>query len=355
MTVALGLAALLALCAAAGAHASPDPEELRTAAGQGKLDALKALLDAGTPVDAKGAQDWTALHAAVLAGEAEAAALLLERGADPNARGRYDLTPLHWAAMKGRADLVKLLVKRGAKVDARDLWSRTPLHSAANEKVVRTLVELGAQVNVQDGKGVTPLHVARNEDVANVLLELKSDLRVRTNAGLTALELEVSQDALGHGLHLVTWRKAVRLQGDTGGFQFEVRNLADKAVKDIALTFQSEACQAKLTVDRFQLEPGELALPRVQMARSPGAKEGPHPLAGTVLLEGKKIAELEMTVDTTRGVTPEDQGMIHLGSGSLRRAPGEWANVAFVLGPVVLLGLWWGIRAWRSRKASPKA
>ncbi|HEY3452479.1 MAG TPA: ankyrin repeat domain-containing protein [Myxococcales bacterium] len=358
MIAAAGLAAVLALssvgAAPAEAPALPDPAALRTAASEGRLDAVRVLLDAGTPIDAKGPQDWTALHAAVIAGQAEAASLLLERGADPNARGRYDLTPLHWAAMKGRADLAKLLTKRGAKADARDLWARTPLHVAANDKVVRALVELGADVNAQDGKGVTALHVARNEDVANVLLELKADLRLRAWAGLTALELEVAPEPLDKGLQVVTPRKAVRLQGERANFQFEVRNLTDKTIEGLGFAFSSPACEAKLPNTDFQLQPGELALPMVFMVRNPGAREGVHPLSGTMTLGGAEVAKLELTVDTTPGVTPEDQGMIHLGSGSLRRAPGAWANVAFVLGPLVLLGLWFGARWWTKGRQVPK-
>ncbi|MGC4115067.1 MAG: ankyrin repeat domain-containing protein [Myxococcales bacterium] len=349
------LVVALALLSAAPADPAPDAAALRAAASEGRVDSLRSLLDGGASVDAKGPQDWTALHAAVIAGQAEAAALLLERGADPNARGRYDLTPLHWAAMKGRADLAKLLIKRGAKPDARDLWSRTALHVAAQEKVVRALVELGADVNAQDAKGITPLHVARNEDVANVLLEAQGGLAAASLRGADGAGARRSQGrrstmacTCSPGARRCACGKTAPTSSSRCATSPTSRSTASPSPS------RSSACQARLPVTGFSLQPGELAIPSVAMVRTPDTKEGPYPLMGTMKLGGAEIAKLELTVDTTRGVTPEDQGMIHLGSGSLRRAPEAWANVAFVLGPIVLLGLWFGVRAWKKRSGATK-
>ena len=347
MSLLASLASALALALASPERA--DPVALRTAASEGRLEAIRALLAAGTPVDAGGPRDWTPLHLAVIAGQADAAALLLESGADPNARGQFDLTPLHWAAMKGRADLVKLLVKRGAKLEARDLWGRTPIHQSGDDRVVKALVDLGADINAQDRRGFTALHVARNEDVANALLEKKSDLRVRTNAGLTALDLQVADAPLGKGLQIVTGRVAGRLRGEQARMEVELRNLTDQPIAGVELSFQSAACAATPSTPRFDLAPGELVLLPVDLVRAPGAKEGDQKMLATLKLAGAEIAKLDLVVDASRNLTPEDQGLIHLGSGSLRRAPGAWANVAFVLGPLVLLGIWFGARWWMRR------
>lgn len=345
-----GLAAALALSLAGGATPpAAAPEALRAAAREGRQDEVRSLLEGGASVDARGPRDWTALHEAVVAGQAGASEALLERGADPGARGQFDLTPLHWAALTGRADLIRLLAKRGAKLEARDLWGRTPMHLAAGDKAVRALAELGADVNAQDGRGITPLHVARNEDVANALLELKSDLRLRTRAGLTALDLQVADAPLDKGLQVVTGRVAGRLRGEKARMEVELRNLTAKPLAAIELSFQSAVCTATSVSPRFDLSPGELVILPVDLVRSPQAKEGDQPLTATLKLGGAEIARLDLVVDATRGETPEDRGMIHLGSGSVRRAPGAWANVAFVLGPVVLLGLWFGVRWWRAR------
>ena len=56
------------------------------AAEAGDLAALRRLLDAGTPVDARDARRRTALLAATHANRVDAARLLIERGADVNAK-----------------------------------------------------------------------------------------------------------------------------------------------------------------------------------------------------------------------------------------------------------------------------
>ena len=330
---------VLALFAAASPNRA-SAAALGAAAEGDDLGALRALLDAGSQVDARGERDWTALHHAVIAGRAEAAALLLERGADPNARGQFDLTPVHWAAMKGRADLVKLLVRRGGRMDARDLWGRTPLHEAADDTVVRTLADLGADINAADQRGFTPLHLARNEETANALLAMKADLRLRTRAGQTALELQVADGLAKRGLVLITSRTAGRLRGERGRMEVLVRNVTEKPFLALELAFQSAACSATAQPPRFDLAPGELAVVPVDLARAAGVGDGDQPLSATVSAGGQELARLALKVNTSRGVTPEDQGLIHLGSGSLRKAPGAWSNLAFVVVPILALAIW---------------
>jgi hypothetical protein len=53
-------------------------------------DVLRALIDAGADVNARGLNDWTALHFAAAADDPVAVTMLLEAGADPEARTRID-------------------------------------------------------------------------------------------------------------------------------------------------------------------------------------------------------------------------------------------------------------------------
>ena len=53
-------------------------------------DVLRALIDAGADVNARGLNDWTALHFAVAADDPVAVEMLLDAGADPDARTRID-------------------------------------------------------------------------------------------------------------------------------------------------------------------------------------------------------------------------------------------------------------------------
>lgn len=67
-------------------------------AGHGQADAVRLMLDAGLPLDARGKDGATPLHAAALSGSVHVVRLLLDRGADLEARDTiWDSTPLDWA------------------------------------------------------------------------------------------------------------------------------------------------------------------------------------------------------------------------------------------------------------------
>jgi ankyrin repeat protein len=110
------------------------------AARQGHLEAVRALLDGGAPIDEVGSGDATSpLLMAVINGEFDLAMLLIERGANPNlAAAGNGATPL-WAAVNTQwqprtrypqpqemeqqkatyLDVMKALLARGADPDAR--------------------------------------------------------------------------------------------------------------------------------------------------------------------------------------------------------------------------------------------
>ena len=68
------------------------------AAGHGQAEAVRLMLDAGIPLDARDQDGATPLHAAALSGSAQVIRLLLDRGADIEAHDTtYDTTPLDWA------------------------------------------------------------------------------------------------------------------------------------------------------------------------------------------------------------------------------------------------------------------
>jgi hypothetical protein len=81
-----------------GQLSSADHAALVEAAGQGRAGAVRLMLDAGFPLDARGEDGATALHAAAYSGSASTVRLLLDRGADIEARDTsWDSTPLDWA------------------------------------------------------------------------------------------------------------------------------------------------------------------------------------------------------------------------------------------------------------------
>eukprot|EP01046_Picozoa_sp_COSAG06_P087852 COSAG06_NODE_34314_length_476_cov_1.302387_1_plen_91_part_10 len=81
----------------------PEPIVLYEAAKAGKLDEVKAAVDAGAQVewanpDVSGQR---AVHAASSRGHKDVVAFLGSRGADVNAVADDQQTPLHFAAMQG--------------------------------------------------------------------------------------------------------------------------------------------------------------------------------------------------------------------------------------------------------------
>lgn len=96
---------------AAGAGGDTGTEE-----DEGNLALLKALVGAGSNLDACNPKGMTALHAAVVAGRGILAGALLDAGASPNYSDSLGCLPLHYAclrAINGYADLAKQMLALG--------------------------------------------------------------------------------------------------------------------------------------------------------------------------------------------------------------------------------------------------
>jgi len=99
---------------------------------------------------------------------------LLENGADVEAENIDGLRPIHRAVRTGIVELVELLIQHGADVDAADVFGNRPLHDAVCHglDVVQLLVQHGAKLNVQNIDGKTPLHIAVERKRYDVILFL---------------------------------------------------------------------------------------------------------------------------------------------------------------------------------------
>jgi cytohesin len=140
------------------------------AAQAGDVAQLRALLDAGTPVDARDQQGFTALMRAALGGQLDAFAALLAAGADPHAPQQPGWNLLMCALSGGNAEVVRLLIEQGVDLNTpNDRGSKptplqpTPLMAAVEEgalPIVRLLVEAGADLHHRRGDGQTALSLA---------------------------------------------------------------------------------------------------------------------------------------------------------------------------------------------------
>jgi len=102
--------------AAVGADDAKRGEELREAATAGDLARVRALLEAGVPVDAEARYGQTALYFAAEKGRLEIARLLVERGANADVRERFfNTSALDVALQGGHLELARFLLASGAR------------------------------------------------------------------------------------------------------------------------------------------------------------------------------------------------------------------------------------------------
>jgi ankyrin repeat protein len=150
----------------------------------------------------------TALVIAAGAGRLEAARLLLDAGADPSRANSQWVTPLMAAALRGQLEVLRLLLARGAAVDATDPDSSfTAFHHACQTnrpECAEALARAGCDVGLTDSEGKTGRELAEAEDHAAVVERVRAvvaeQLRVARAAGPAPQpELEPAAAVVGDG------------------------------------------------------------------------------------------------------------------------------------------------------------
>ena len=166
---------------------------LHSAASNGEVSEVKALLAKGAEVDAKTKYGSTPLHLAAWKGHLDVVKELLAKGAEVNAKNKYGETPLYKAAENGHLDVVKELLAKGAEVNAKNKYGETPLDLAIDNghwDVVKELLAKGAEVNAKNKYGETPLYKAAENghlDVVKELLAKGAEVNAKNKYGETPL------------------------------------------------------------------------------------------------------------------------------------------------------------------------
>ena len=171
---------------------------LHHAAGQGHVEPMRLLLEAGAEIDAPSRELQTApLHMAAVGGHLEAVRFLVQSGAQKDLTDAIGRTPLGFAVFSGHVDIARFLVEEGANKD--ELFNKrhgtTALHVEAedgNLTTVRFLVEIGCDKDATDHFGGTPLHRAAEADrldIVRFLVESGACRHSTDEDGRTALDL----------------------------------------------------------------------------------------------------------------------------------------------------------------------
>lgn len=167
---------------------------LALAAGYGHVPIVKALLDAGVPVDEAGRfLGNTALMAAAAQGRLEVVRLLVERQCTVDQQDMRQMTALNYAILGGHSQVARLLLAAGAQPDKVGLDGESCLLYCADPDLMKELIARGADVNVRQPRtGATLLMRAAesgSRDVVRSLLAAKADVKARSSDGCTALFL----------------------------------------------------------------------------------------------------------------------------------------------------------------------
>ena len=157
------------------------------AAKRSDKDAIRALIQKKTDVNAAEPDGTTALHWAAYRDDLESADLLLKAGAKANAANDLGATPLWNASQNGSVAMVKRLLDAGANPNLALLAGETPVMVAARggyAQVVERLLAKGANPNAHGARGQTALMWAvsqQHPEAVKVLIAHGADLKARSD------------------------------------------------------------------------------------------------------------------------------------------------------------------------------
>jgi ankyrin repeat protein/predicted Ser/Thr protein kinase len=165
---------------------------------------VETLLAKGAKTDTQDSRGRTALDRAAEEGKIDAVRLLVESKANPNQKNSNGATPLMDAVTYGKLAVVQFLLEHGADATLTDTQANTPLMIAAEGNgympnnapmTAALLAAAGVKVEEQDARGRTAFYRASaegKEDTMRLLLEKKANPNLKASDGSTPLIEAVS-------------------------------------------------------------------------------------------------------------------------------------------------------------------
>ena len=151
------------------------------AAKAGRLDVLKALIDAGADINKKDNICLNPFLWGCISGNLELVRTCVDAGADLTLLTRFGGVGIHPPAEKGHVEIVRYLAEEtDVNVNLTNICGWTPLLEAiilrdggpAQQEIVKLLLDAGADPGMVDQWGVTPLAHAQDKgftEIANLL------------------------------------------------------------------------------------------------------------------------------------------------------------------------------------------
>ncbi|KAK3658799.1 hypothetical protein LTR56_001670 [Elasticomyces elasticus] len=202
---------------------------------EGSAGRVRALLEEGADVNARGGKYGNALQAASYKGRTEIVEALSEHSADVNARGGQFGTALHAASHEGHEDVVQRLLDCGADINVDDGTLGSALQAAVaqgHEGIVQILLARGADVNAQSGELGSALQVASlegHETLVRQLLAHRADVNAEGGMLNTALQAASRQGHTTIVKVLLENGADVNAQGGNFGCALQAACLQDNA------------------------------------------------------------------------------------------------------------------------------
>jgi ankyrin repeat protein len=103
---------------------------------------------------------------------------LLAAGSDVDAVNEFGERPFITAVYSNNKELVELYLERGEKINQQDDEKYTPLHHAVEgegKETVQLLLERGADPAIKNADGYTPLMMAQEYELDDIIILLKQN------------------------------------------------------------------------------------------------------------------------------------------------------------------------------------